>query len=109
MFFSFGLLALTQLPSDYTARSAKSGSIYPFTALYSFMAAWQQTQNSETKNGGVGVEHRGVCNCVWNVRNKPKILKRKMVEWASSIVVCVWNVRNKPKIRKQKSCKSFEA
>ena len=28
----------------------------------------EQTQNSETRNRGVGVEHL----CVWNVRNKPK-------------------------------------
>ena len=77
--------------------------------------------NSETKNRGVGVEHRGVC--VWNVGmwsiyenpklgNKPETRKQKIVGWASSIVVCVWNVRmwsiyenpkldNKHKTRKQ--------
>ena len=37
----------------------------------------EQIQNSETKNRGAGVEHRGVC--VWNVRNKPKIEGRTTV------------------------------
>ena len=34
----------------------------------------EQIQNSETKNRGAGVEHRGVCVCVcvWNIQNKPK-------------------------------------
>ena len=39
--------------------------------------------------------------CEWNVRNKPKTHKQKIVGWALSIVVCAWNVRNKPKTRKQ--------
>ena len=39
----------------------------------------KQTQNSETKNRGAGVKHRGVCVCVWNVRNKPKTWKQKIV------------------------------
>ena len=60
MFFSFGLLALTQLPNDYRSLRKSKYHLSFFTALYSFMVAWQPTQNSETKNGGVGVEHRGV-------------------------------------------------
>ena len=82
--------------------------------------------NSETKNRGVSVEHRGVCVECWHVINlwkpktrqnpklgsKPETRKQKIVGWVSSIVVCVWNVRmwsiyenpkldNKHKTRKQ--------
>ena len=74
-----------------------------FTAFYSFMAAWQQTQNSETKNGG------GVCVCVCveflktnpKFNNEPKTRKQKIVRWTLSIVVCVLNVRNKSKTQQQ--------
>ena len=68
----------------------------------------EQTQHSETKNRGVGIEHRGVCGMfVTNpkLENKPKTPKRKIVGRALSIVVCMWNVRNKPKTRKQKIVK----
>ena len=64
----------------------------------------KQTQSSETKNRGAGVQHRGVCvGCSKQTQNSQKNpkLRKKIVRWALSIVVCASNVRNKPKIRKQ--------
>ena len=46
-----------------------------------------KTQNSETKNRGMSVEHRGVCVCVWHV-GMWSIYKNSKLE-------------NKPKTRKQ--------
>ena len=61
----FYLICLT------TARSGKTIAIsILFTALYSFIAGFE----TNPKNLGVGVEHRGVR--VWNVRNKPKTNKK---------------------------------
>ena len=82
-----------------------------FTAFYSFMAAWQQTQNSETKNGGGFC----VCVCVWNFwkqtqnsTTNPKLGNKKSWggRWASWFVCWMFEtnpkLNNKPKTRRQK-------
>ena len=61
-------------------------SIYVNPKLDNKPKTWRQTQNAETKNRGVSVEHRGVCVCV-----------------ECSDVINLW----KPKTRQQSFLDSF--
>ena len=82
-------------------------SIYENPKLENKPKTRKKTRNTETKNRGVNVKHRGMCvECsdvinLWKPRTrqqtqnseKSQNRKPKVVGWALSIVVCVWNVR----------------